>query len=154
MSIQVIIDQAEIEKAIRNHIAGKISFAEGQNVAIEMKAGRGDNGFSATVTIGDEDEVQTGAGTPETSKGPTVSPVFKRGAKAQQTASAQEAGQTAPDAAPADTAATDTTGDVETPQAEAQDAAGDTEAKPEGDSKPKGGLFAHLGNRTGTDKAE
>lgn len=52
MAFTITIDQEEIETAIKNHVRSKVSIAEGQDVAIEMKAGRGDNGFSATIEIG------------------------------------------------------------------------------------------------------
>lgn len=52
MAFTITIDQEEIETAIKNHVRSKVAIAEGQDVTIEMKAGRGDNGFSATIEIG------------------------------------------------------------------------------------------------------
>lgn len=53
MAFTITIDQEEIETAIQNHVRSKVSIAEGQALSIDMKAGRGDAGFTATINIGD-----------------------------------------------------------------------------------------------------
>lgn len=150
MSIQIIIDQTEIEAAIRERIASKISFAEGQNVTIDMKAGRGDNGFTATIVIGGEEATQTGAAPSTETAKPTVSGPFKRGPKAQATPTAEVADTTA------QTATQEATTETADADAGSQADAGAEAEAPASDEAPKakGGLFAHLGQRTGTEKAE
>lgn len=50
--MQIIIDQQDIEQAIKNFIGTQVTIREGQEVTIDLKAGRGDNGYSATIEIG------------------------------------------------------------------------------------------------------
>lgn len=47
----ITINQAEIETAIKAHMQNLIQIKEGSNVEIDLKAGRGENGFSATIDI-------------------------------------------------------------------------------------------------------
>lgn len=49
--MQIILDQTEIEQAIDAYVRSQISINDDQEVVIELKAGRGDNGFSATLDI-------------------------------------------------------------------------------------------------------
>ena len=73
MAFNITIDQEEIETAIQNHVRSKVSIAEGQHVSIEMKAGRGENGFSATISIGDTQSVkEADTGTAVDTAGQTV----------------------------------------------------------------------------------
>lgn len=51
--MQITIDQDEIELAIQNHVQSMLTIKEGQNMSISLKAGRGDNGFTATINIGE-----------------------------------------------------------------------------------------------------
>ncbi|QEG09289.1 hypothetical protein HYP93_gp68 [Stenotrophomonas phage Pokken] len=141
MALEITIDQNEIETAIKNHVGSLLTVKEGQNVNISLKAGRGENGFSATIEIGSTPSTQptTTQSQPETA-GPVVTGPFKRTAKATP-APAQEAPQATAQAEPV-------AGEPD-PVATAGDDAGlDTPTE-----APKAGLFAHLGNRTGTDKS-
>lgn len=61
MAFNITIDQEEIETAIQNHVRSKVAIAEGQHVSIEMKAGRGENGFTATIAISDTPVEKTAA---------------------------------------------------------------------------------------------
>lgn len=145
MALEITIDQNEIETAIRNHISTLLTVKEGQNVNISLKAGRGENGFSATIEIGGAVSSQpTAVQTQPEAAAPVVTGPFKRKG-ATTTAPAQEASQATaqaePEAAPA--------GEPD-PVATAGDDAG-LDTQPE--AAPKAGLFAHLGNRTGTDKS-
>lgn len=54
--LQIIIDQNEIEQAIKDRVGNMISIREGQEITIDLKAGRGENGFSATIEIGTPSE--------------------------------------------------------------------------------------------------
>lgn len=145
MALEITIDQNEIETAIRNHIGTLLTVNEGQHVNISLKAGRGENGFSATIEIGAAPSTQpsTVQAQPET-PAPVVTGPFKRKA-ATTTAPAQEASQATAQAEPEATPA----GEPD-PVATAGDDAG-LDTQPE--ATPKAGLFAHLGNRTGTDKS-
>lgn len=49
--MQVIIVQAEIETAIRNHILSLVSVNPGMRVDVDIAATRGKDGFSATIDI-------------------------------------------------------------------------------------------------------
>lgn len=49
--MQIIIEQAEIETAIRNHINSLISLKEGSRIDVDLAATRGKGGFTATIDI-------------------------------------------------------------------------------------------------------
>lgn len=49
--MQIILTQDEILEALEAAVRTQIAIAEGQSVSIELKAGRGENGFSATLDI-------------------------------------------------------------------------------------------------------
>ena len=53
--MQIILDQNDIEVALENYVRSKISINEDQTVNIDLKAGRGDNGHSATIEIKEVD---------------------------------------------------------------------------------------------------
>lgn len=53
--MQIILVQAEIEKAIRNYVNSKVQVNEGQDIRIDLSASRGPEGFRATIDIVDED---------------------------------------------------------------------------------------------------
>ena len=61
--MKITIDQVEIEQAIKDYIGGQIAIREDQRVDIDLKAGRGENGFSASIDI-------VGANTPVPSAKP------------------------------------------------------------------------------------
>lgn len=145
MALEITIDQTEIETAIKNHIGTLLTINDGQEVTIDLKAGRGENGFSASVKIG----AVTPTVAPSTDTGsdkPVVTGPFKRQAKPQ--AAPAETAQTTAQAAPEGDSTTATTTDAGDQQADAQEAQQD-----EGEAAPaaKAGLFAHLGKRTGTE---
>lgn len=50
-TMQIILTQDEIFQALENYVYSQINVAEGQSIDIDMKAGRGDNGFTATLDI-------------------------------------------------------------------------------------------------------
>jgi hypothetical protein len=49
--VQIIIVQAEIETAIRNHILSQINVREGMEISVDLAATRGAEGFKATIDI-------------------------------------------------------------------------------------------------------
>lgn len=49
--MQITLNQAEIEDAIRSFVLGHISVTEGTDIAIDLKAGRGENGFTASLEL-------------------------------------------------------------------------------------------------------
>ena len=49
--MQIVLVQAEIETAIRNFINQQIALAEGQEISIDLTAGRGAEGFKASIDI-------------------------------------------------------------------------------------------------------
>ncbi len=57
--MQIILVQAEIEKAIRNYVNSKVQVNEGQDIRIDLSASRGPEGFRATIDIVDEDATTT-----------------------------------------------------------------------------------------------
>ena len=62
--MQIILVQAEIEKAIRNYVNSKVQVNEGQDIRIDLSASRGPEGFRATIDIVDEDATATAAPAP------------------------------------------------------------------------------------------
>ena len=57
--MQVILSQDEIISALEQYVRSQISIKTGQTIVIDLKAGRGENGFSANLDIR-----QTAADTP------------------------------------------------------------------------------------------
>ena len=53
--MQIILVQAEIEKAIRNYVNSKVQVNEGQDIRIDLSASRGPEGFRATIDIIDDE---------------------------------------------------------------------------------------------------
>ena len=62
--MQIILVQAEIEKAIRNYVNSKVQVNEGQDIRIDLSASRGPEGFRATIDIVDEDATATASAAP------------------------------------------------------------------------------------------
>lgn len=125
--MQITLNQAEIEQAIKNYVNDQVNIREGHDIAIDLKAGRGPEGFTATIDI--VGDVATKPIQPAAASKPVATPK----PRAERTVAAQEAAEeAAPEAAP-------------TTQAEpekAQDGAA-SEDKQETE-KPKS-LFANLG---------
>lgn len=49
--MQITLNQDEIMNALENYVRSQINLAENQKIDIDLKAGRGENGFSATLDI-------------------------------------------------------------------------------------------------------
>lgn len=68
--MQIILVQAEIEKAIRNYVNSKVQVNEGQDIRIDLSASRGPEGFRATIDIVDEDVTTTASAAPAPAPAP------------------------------------------------------------------------------------
>lgn len=75
--MRIILVQAEIELAIRNFVFSQISIAEGQDISIDFKNTRGDDGATAEINI-------TTPGTATTPVKPTSSVFTRREASTGQ----------------------------------------------------------------------
>lgn len=49
--MQITLNQTEIETALRRYVNEQVNIREGHEIIIDLKAGRGENGFSATIDI-------------------------------------------------------------------------------------------------------
>jgi hypothetical protein len=49
--LQITLNQDEIEEAIEAFVRTQITISPSQEISIDLRAGRGDNGFSATLEI-------------------------------------------------------------------------------------------------------
>lgn len=49
--MQITLNQSEIETAIRRYVNEQVNIREGHEIVIDLKAGRGENGFTATIDI-------------------------------------------------------------------------------------------------------
>ena len=49
--MQITLNQAEIEQAIKNYVNDQVNIREGHDITIDLKAGRGPEGFTATIDI-------------------------------------------------------------------------------------------------------
>ena len=68
--MQIILVQAEIEKAIRNYVNSKVQVNEGQDIRIDLSASRGPEGFRATIDIVDGDATATASAAPAPAPAP------------------------------------------------------------------------------------
>lgn len=72
--MQIVLIQAEIEKAIRNYVNSIVKVAEGVDIVIDLKSTRGDTGFTANIDL-----VETGVER-AAAPAPTPAPVPKAAA--------------------------------------------------------------------------
>lgn len=49
--MQITLNEAEIVDAIQDYVRKQINISDGRDIEVDLKAGRGDNGFSATLDI-------------------------------------------------------------------------------------------------------
>ena len=151
--MQITLNQAEIEQAIKNYVNDQVNIREGHDITIDLKAGRGPEGFTATIDI-----VAPGAAKaaePTAASKPATTPKPRTERAVTQPADTQ--GQPIPDTPEtaqeaAEEAAPETATDAQTEGQTAQDDAaaadsGDQEAAPatEGEGKKPQSLFANLG---------
>ncbi len=130
--MQVILIQPEIESALRHYLSHRGLVVEGMSVSIEMKATRGDQGFTAELTITDavDEAVPT----------PAPAAAAKRGLGV---ATKVTAARTAPAANTATEEAAQPTEDEDKPPFDTK--AEEPAAEPEAEAAPaKPSIFANL----------
>ena len=84
--MQIVLIQAEIEKAIRNYVNSIVKVAEGVDIVIDLKSTRGDTGFTANIDLV-ETGVERAAGPAPT---PTPTPAPKAAAAKANTESSDD----------------------------------------------------------------
>lgn len=62
--MQITLNQAEIETALRRYVNDQVNVKDGNEIVIDLKAGRGDNGFSAIIDIVPASETVTSSAKP------------------------------------------------------------------------------------------
>ena len=62
--MQIVLIQAEIEKAIRNYVNSIVKVAEGVDIVIDLKSTRGDTGFTANIDLVESGVERTAAPAP------------------------------------------------------------------------------------------
>lgn len=82
--MQIVLIQAEIEKAIRNYVNSIVKVAEGVDIVIDLKSTRGDTGFTANIDL-----VETGVER-VAAPAPTPAPVPKAAAAKANTESSDD----------------------------------------------------------------
>ena len=82
--MQIVLIQAEIEKAIRNYVNSIVKVAEGVDIVIDLKSTRGDTGFTANIDL-----VETGVER-AAAPAPTPAPVPKAAAAKANTESSDD----------------------------------------------------------------
>ena len=63
--MQIVLIQAEIEKAIRNYVNSVVKVAEGVDIVIDLKSTRGDTGFTANIDLVETDVERAAAPAPK-----------------------------------------------------------------------------------------
>lgn len=145
--MQITLNQAEIEKAIQNYVNEQVNIRDGQEISIDLRAGRGPEGFTATIDI-----------VPAGSKAEATKPLgIEKATRAPRTASKDAGSETGPGDAneQAQEAAQQSAGEAAADQgsdgaAEAQTAQESTNSTAaaddagQGDGEPRQSLFAGL----------
>ena len=68
--MQIVLIQAEIEKAIRNYVNSIVKVAEGVDIVIDLKSTRGDTGFTANIDLVESGVERTAAPAPTPAPAP------------------------------------------------------------------------------------
>lgn len=68
--MQIVLIQAEIEKAIRNYVNSIVKVAEGVDIVIDLKSTRGDTGFTANIDLVETGVERTAAPAPTPTPAP------------------------------------------------------------------------------------
>ena len=82
--MQIVLIQAEIEKAIRNYVNSIVKVAEGVDIVIDLKSTRGDTGFTANIDLVEADVERT------TAPAPALAPVLKAAVQKANTETSDE----------------------------------------------------------------
>ena len=142
--MQITLNQAEIEKAIQNYVNEQVNIRDGQEVSIDLRAGRGPEGFTATIDIvpaGSKAEAAKPLGIEKATRAPRTSAkdASSEGSSNEQ---AQETSQEAGDGQAADTGS-DGAGEAQTAQ-ESTDSPAAADDAGQADGEPRQSLFAGL----------
>ena len=89
--MQITIVQAEIETAIRNYVGSLLTVAPGTQIEIDLRAGRGEAGYTATVDLIPEGQTKQVAIPKVTKAAVEIAPVAETAA-AETPASGDAAG--------------------------------------------------------------
>lgn len=135
--MQITLNQAEIEQAIKNYVNDQVNIREGHDITIDLKAGRGPEGFTATIDIVAPSATKTAEPTATSKSALMPKPRTERAVVVQAMSDTPETAQEA-----AEEAAPETATDVQTEGQTAQD---DAAAAEEGEGKKPQSLFANLG---------
>ena len=153
--MEITLNQSEIEQAIRNYLDTQFRINEGQDISIEMKAGRGENGFTASIDIVPAGTRQAAQGTEapkslgikeQTARTPKTTVIEKTSPQAEPTPdTANEAGSADQETA-AETTTTETAQDAagEAPAAEGDNAASEGSNEQAVSEAPRASLFGAL----------
>lgn len=132
--MQIILVQAEVEQAIKDYIANRVTLAEGSDIVIDLKAGRGPEGFTANI------DIVSSVGKSDTPTGPikraSVPKAVEATEKAAEPVTAAVVADEAPNVAQEDSSGEEVTSDT---KADAEPASDD-----ETQATPAKSLFANL----------
>lgn len=143
--MQVTLDQTEIEAGIRLYLDTQFRINDDQEITVEMKAGRGENGFTASIDI-------VPAGTAKQAEAPRSLGIKEQTARTPKTTVTEKTPDTANEAGSAD----QEVAAEKTPVQAAQNDAGEAPAEgapmdqqedetPAGDdAAPRGSIFKAL----------
>ena len=144
--MQITLNQAEIEQAIKNYVNDQVNIREGHDITIDLKAGRGPEGFTATIDIVAPGATKATEPTAASKSTLTPKPRAERVVNQPMPGAPETAQEAAEEAAP------ETATDAQTEGQTAQDdtavaVSDDQEAAPatEGEGKKPQSLFANLG---------
>lgn len=107
--MQITLNQTEIETALRRYVNDQVNVKDGNEIVIDLKAGRGDNGFSAIIDIVPASETVTSSAKPlglaektKPTKPAQTTPTAptQDAQEASQEAAGEAASETATDAGP------------------------------------------------------
>lgn len=135
--MQITLNQNEIETALRQYVETQVNLREGQDITIDLKAGRGPEGFTATIDI-------VPAGAPKAEPQAATPRGLGIAAKAGRQQAAQDAAS-----APQEATGTDGADDAQTAASEPEQSQGQASGAEdaESDAEPQrasGSIFAGL----------
>ena len=124
--IQITLNQDEIFSALDAYVRSQISVKDGMEISIDMKAGRGENGYSATIDIVPE-------GTAKAAPATTAAPASKGNPFAKPAAAAT---------ASVEPSTEETTSPTEEPLAPVEEPAAEEPEAPAAAATPAGSIFS------------
>ena len=141
--MQIILVQAEVEQAIKDYIANRVTLAEGTEIAIDLKAGRGPEGFTASIDIVPATAKTIPAGQVKRAVAPKAVEATEKATETSAATQASVESETVVQEAdsPQETASSESTDGANAENSTAETASGDTE---EAAPAPVRSLFAGL----------